>query len=145
IVERTQLGADGAAVGTGETYAIRAGLIITCIGYRTPPIPDVPHDEKGGRFANVEGRIAPGRPCVGWARRGASGTIGTNKPDGFLIAEQIAQDLPAGGGKPGRAGLDALIAARGLDIVTFRDWQKIDLAEIERARSGAPREKFVRV
>jgi len=145
IVERTQLGADGAAVGTGETYAIPAGLIITCIGYRTPPIPDVPYDEKGGRFANVEGRIAPGLYCVGWARRGASGTIGTNKPDGFLIAEQIAQDLPAGGGKPGRAGLDALIAARGLDIVTFRDWQKIDLAEIERARSGAPREKFVRV
>ncbi len=145
IVERTQIGADGAAVGTGETYAIPAGLVISCIGYRTPPIPDVPYDEKGGRFANVDGRIVPGLYCVGWARRGASGTIGTNKPDGFLIAEQIAQDLPVCGDKQGRAGLDALIVARGLDIVTFRDWQKIDLAEMERARSGAPREKFVRV
>ncbi len=146
IVERTQLGADGAAVGTGESYAIPAGLVISCIGYRTSPIPDVPYDEARGRFANEEGRIAPGLYCVGWARRGPTGTIGTNKPDGFMIAEQIAADQPAGGGgKTGRAGLDALIAARGLDIVTFRDWQKIDLAEIERARAGAPREKFVRV
>ena len=87
----------------------------------------------------------PGLYCVGWARRGPTGTIGTNKPDGFLVSEAIAADQPAAGAKAGRAGLDALIAERGLDIVTFRGWQKIDLAEIERARAGAPREKFVRV
>ena len=145
VVERTMLGADGAAVGSGETYEIPAGLIISCIGYRTPPISDVPYDDKQGRFANVDGRISPGLYCVGWARRGPTGTIGTNKPDGFLIAEEIAKDQPAAGGKAGRAGLDALIAERSLDIVTFRDWQKIDLAEIEHARAGAPREKFVRV
>lgn len=145
VVERTRLGADGAAVGMGELRTLPAGLVISCIGYRTPPIPDVPYDEKRGRFANAEGRIAPGLYCVGWARRGPTGTIGTNKPDGFLIAEQIAADLPAPCGRQGREGLDALIAARGLDIVTFRDWKKIDLVEIERARAGAPREKFVRV
>lgn len=145
IVERTQLGADGTAVGTGEIYALPANLIISCIGYRTSPIPDVPFDERQGRFSNVEGRIAPGLYCVGWARRGPTGTIGTNKPDGFMIAEEIAMDQPKAAGKRGRQGLDALIATRGLDIVTFRDWQRIDLAEIERARMGAPREKFVRV
>lgn len=148
IIERTQLGADGAdgaAVGTGETYAVPADLVISCIGYRTSPIPDVPFDTKAGRFANVEGRISPGLYCVGWARRGPSGTIGTNKPDGILVAEGIAHDLPETAGKQGRAGLDALSAERGLDIVTFRDWQRIDRAEIERARDGAPREKFVRV
>jgi ferredoxin--NADP+ reductase len=32
-----------------------------------------------------------------------------------------------------------------VDIVTFRDWQKIDAAEIARARAGAPREKFVAI
>ncbi|OJY67883.1 MAG: pyridine nucleotide-disulfide oxidoreductase [Sphingobium sp. 66-54] len=145
VVERTRLGVDGAAVGTGEHYAVPADLVITCIGYRTPPIPDVPYDEQRGRFANEEGRIMPGLYCVGWARRGPTGTIGTNKPDGFLVSEAIAADQPAAGAKAGRAGLDALIAERGLDIVTFRGWQKIDLAEIERARAGAPREKFVRV
>ncbi len=145
VVEHTQLGANGAAVGTGETYAIPAGLIISCIGYRTPPIPDVPYDEQNGRFANEDGRILPGLYCVGWARRGPTGTIGANKPDGFKIAEEIAKDQPQAAGKSGRAGLDSLIAARGLDIMTFRDWKKVDLAEIEHARTGAPREKFVRV
>jgi NADPH-dependent glutamate synthase beta subunit-like oxidoreductase len=145
IVERTRLDDSGAAVGTGEQYAIPAGLIVSCIGYRTPPIPDVPYDAARGRFANTDGRIAPGLYCVGWARRGPSGTIGTNKPDGFTIAETIATDMTEAAGKPGRAGLDALIAERGLDIVTFRDWQSIDRAEIGRARAGSPREKFVRV
>ncbi|MET0361806.1 MAG: FAD-dependent oxidoreductase [Sphingobium sp.] len=145
IVERSTLDADGNAVGTGETYAIPADIIISCIGYRTPPIPDVPYDEALGRFSNVDGLIAPGLYCVGWARRGPTGTIGTNKPDGFMIAERIAADIPRGAGKPGREGLDALLAERGVEVVTFRDWQKIDEAETARARNGAPREKFIAV
>jgi NADPH-dependent glutamate synthase beta subunit-like oxidoreductase len=143
IVERTRLDAAGRAEGTGETYAIPAGLVVSCIGYRTAPIPGVRFDTQGGRFANDEGRIAPGLYAVGWARRGPTGTIGTNRPDGFLAAEHLAEDLPADSDKPGRAGLDALLAERGVDIVTFRDWQAIDAAEIARARPLAPREKFV--
>jgi ferredoxin--NADP+ reductase len=145
IVERTRLDDDGRAIGTGETYAIRAGLVVSCIGYQTPRIEGVPYDVKLGRFANQEGRIAPGLYAVGWARRGPTGTIGTNRPDGFLIADHIAADLPAGSGKPGRAGLDALLAGRGVDLVTFRDWQNIEKAEIANARDGAPREKFTAV
>jgi NADPH-dependent glutamate synthase beta subunit-like oxidoreductase len=145
IVERTRLNDQQEAIGTGEAFAVPAHLIISCIGYRTPPIPDVPYDDARGRFANVDGRIREGLYCVGWARRGPSGTIGTNKPDGFMIAEAIASDRPAPADKTGRAGLDALIQERGLEIVTFRDWQKIDRAEVDRARTGAPREKFVRV
>ena len=144
IVERTKL-KDGRAVGTGETYAIPAGLVVSCIGYRTPPIEDVPYDAKLGRFANEEGRIAPGLYAVGWARRGPTGTIGTNRPDGFLVAEEIAADLPGDSGKPGRKGLDALLSERGVDLVTFRDWQAIEKAEIARAREGAPREKFTSI
>ena len=142
IVERTRMDAEGRASGTGETYAVPASLVISCIGYRTPPIEGIPYDERLGRFANQEGRIAPGLYAVGWARRGPTGTIGTNRPDGFMIAEHIAADLPEYGGKPGRKGLDALLASRDVDIVTFRDWQKIEAAEVARARDGAPREKF---
>ena len=142
IVERTRLDDQGRAVGTGETYAIPAGLVVSCIGYRTPPIEGVPYDSKRGRFANEEGRIAPGLYAVGWARRGPTGTIGTNRPDGFLIADQIAADTPEDSGKQGRAGLDALLSRRDVDIVTFRDWQGIERAEIANARDGAPREKF---
>ena len=40
-------------------------------------------------------------------------------------------------------GFGELAEERGLDIVTFRDWQKIEQAEQAAARDGAPREKFV--
>lgn len=143
-VERTRL-EGGKAVGTGETYRIPAGLVVACIGYQTSPIPDVPFDEEGGRFANVEGRIAPGLYCVGWARRGPTGTIGTNRPDGFAIVEKIAADMAGDSGKQGRPGFDALAQERGIEVVKFTDWQKIDEAEVANARSGAPREKFVAV
>lgn len=145
VVERTRVDEFGRAADTGETYVVPAGLVISCIGYRTPPIPGVPYDEALGRFANVDGRIGPGLYAVGWARRGPSGTIGTNRPDGFVAAEQIAADISDGADKAGRAGLDALLEARKVDIVTFRDWQRIEAAETARARPGAPREKFASI
>ena len=145
VVERTVLDADLRATGTGETYVIPCSLVVSCIGYRTPPIEGVPYEHGRGRFANTDGRIMPGLYCVGWARRGPSGTIGTNRPDGFAIVDLIAEDSAGGSGKGGRAGLDALLEARGSDIVTFRDWKKIEEAETARARDDAPREKFVHV
>jgi ferredoxin--NADP+ reductase len=145
IVERTRLDADGGVVTTGETYAVPAELVVSCIGYRTPPIDGVPYDAKLGRFANDEGRVAPGLYAVGWARRGPTGTIGTNRPDGFAIIDQVAADIAPDSGKRGRAGLDELLTARGVEVVTFRDWQRIDGAEIAAARAGSPREKFVSV
>ena len=145
-VERTQVTA-GKAVATGETYQIPASLVVSCIGYRSSPIPDVPFDERAGKFANDEGRILPGLYCVGWARRGPSGTIGTNRPDGFDVVDKIVADAAAGvlgpASKQGREGFNALAGERRLDIVTFRDWKKIEEAEERAAREGAPREKFV--
>ena len=63
------------------------------------------------------------------------------------MVEKIAEDEASGAlgpaRKQGREGFDALAAGRGLDIVTFRDWKKIEEAEERAAREGAPREKFV--
>ncbi len=140
-VERTRLD-NGRAVGTGEIYHIPADLVVACIGYQTSPIPGVPFDESGGRFANDQGRILPGLYCVGWARRGPSGTIGTNRPDGFAVIEKIAADISESC-KSGGSGFDTLAATRKLAIVEFHEWQKIEEAETRRARDDAPREKFV--
>lgn len=145
IVERTRLGPDLKAHGTGEHYSIECGLVVSCIGYFTPPISGIPYDERLGRFANVDGRIGQGLYAVGWARRGPTGTIGTNRPDGYMIADAIAADIPVDSGKAGRAGLDSLLAERHVDIVTFRDWQKIEAAEIARAHGDSPRSKFTHV
>ncbi|HEX4736861.1 MAG TPA: FAD-dependent oxidoreductase [Allosphingosinicella sp.] len=144
VVERTRLTEDKRAVGTGERYAIDCGLIVSCIGYQTSPIEGVPYEEKLGRFPNTDGVIGSGLYCVGWARRGPTGTIGTNRPDGFEVADTIAAACPPGsdGGKAGGAGLDALLRARGVAPVEFCDWQRIEAAEAARAREGSPREKF---
>jgi NADPH-dependent glutamate synthase beta subunit-like oxidoreductase len=147
VVERTELDETGAARGTGETYEVSASLIITAIGYSTPPIDGVPYDERGGKFRNERGRIADRLYAVGWARRGPTGTIGTNRPDGYEVADGIAAAMPPGssGERSGVEGLKRLLEARGVMATDYDDWRKIEETEIARARPGSPREKLVRV
>jgi NADPH-dependent glutamate synthase beta subunit-like oxidoreductase len=147
IVERTELDEKGGARGTGETYEVPASLVVSCIGYTTPPIAGVPYDERGGKFLNEGGRIADRLYAVGWARRGPTGTIGTNRPDGYEVAEAIAAAMPAGsdGGRVGGEGLKRLLTERGVKSTDFGDWRRIEKAEEAAARSGSPREKMVRV
>ena len=144
IVEKTVLDDKGSARGTGETYEVPASLIVTAIGYSTSPIPDVPFE--GGKFVNEGGRIADRLYAVGWARRGPTGTIGTNRPDGYEVADLVAAALPAGGssGKAGAEGLKRLLSERGVLPTDYDDWRKIEESETGRARSGSPREKYVR-
>jgi NADPH-dependent glutamate synthase beta subunit-like oxidoreductase len=128
IVERTELDENGAARGTGETYEVPASLVVTAIGYSTPPIDGVPYDERGGKFRNEGGVIGDRLYAVGWARRGPTGTIGTNRPDGYEVAEQIASAMPAGSGgdREGAAGLKQLLGQRGVLVTDYEDWHKIE-------------------
>lgn len=135
---------DGKCVGTGVTEVLPAGLVVPCIGYRTSPIPDVPYSERYGHFENENGRIADGLYCVGWAKRGPTGTIGTNKPDGVEVAQKILDEIHPSG-KAGRAGLDQIVQERDLHIVTFQTWKKIEAREEAGATAGAPRKKLVDV
>jgi len=127
---------------------VPASLIVTSIGYSTPPMDGVAYDERGGKFLNDGGLIADRLYAVGWARRGPTGTIGTNRPDGFEVAEAIDAAFPANAaptGRAGAAGLDRLLQSRGCDPILFADWQKIEAAEVAAARLGFAREKLVRV
>ena len=144
VVEKTVLDEKGAARGTGETYEVPASLVVTAIGYSTSPIPEVPFED--GKFVNENGRISNRLYAVGWARRGPTGTIGTNRPDGYEVADQIAAALPASrsGGRPGAEGLKRLLGERGVMPTDYDDWRTIEKSETDRARPGSPREKFVR-
>lgn len=142
-LERTKV-VDGRAVGTGDFFDVACGLIIPAIGYYSEPIEGVPFDARRGVVVNADGRVEPGLYAVGWIKRGPSGVIGTNKPDGDLAAEQIAEDVGAGG-KAGRQALERLLSERKLRAVGFADWKRIEAAEIANARPGAPRRKFFRV
>ena len=145
VVERTTLDESGAARGTGETYEVPASLVVTAIGYATSPIADVPF--AGGKFVNQNGRIAERLYAVGWARRGPTGTIGTNRPDGYEVADQIAAAMPSGSSsdRRGAAGLKHLLDERGVMPTDYDDWRKIEQTETGQARPRSPREKFVRV
>jgi NADPH-dependent glutamate synthase beta subunit-like oxidoreductase len=141
VVETTRLEGES-AVGTGTMRAIDCGLIVGCIGYRSAEISGVPFEGGRGRVVNDGGRVGPGLYVTGWARRGPSGTIGTNRPDGTEVAEAIVADATPSG-RTGGGGLDALLAARGIRPVTFAGWQAIDAAEIAAAAHPAPRDKHV--
>ncbi|MBT6829486.1 MAG: FAD-dependent oxidoreductase [Rhodospirillaceae bacterium] len=142
--ERTEV-RDGRAVGLGEFFEIPCGLVVAAIGYTSKPVADTPFDERGGIVTNDDGRVADGLYAVGWIKRGPSGVIGSNKPDGKLASEQILADLGPGGGKSGRSGLEAMLSERSVRAVDFTGWQQIEAAEIANAREGAPRKKFVTV
>lgn len=135
---------DGRAVGSGEFFEIDCGLIVASIGYRARQVEGVPYDEARGFVANRQGRVADGLYAVGWAKRGPTGVIGSNKPDADLIAGHIEADCGAGR-RPGRAMLEELLEERGVSWVSFADWQEIDAAEVAAAAPDAPRKKLIRI
>ena len=49
-------------------------------------------------------------------------------------------------GAAGGAGLTALLAERGVQVVTFEGWERVDAEEVRRGRAaGKPREKMTSV
>lgn len=131
---------DGRARATGETFRLAAQLLVSAIGYRVARgVAGVPIDERRGVVANAGGRVEPGVYATGWARRGPTGMIGTNRNDAREIVDAILSDGPAPG-KPGPDGLDALLRARGVRPVDYAAWRRIDEAEIA-AAAGCPGER----
>jgi len=64
-----------------------------------------------------------------------------------VVAHAI-EDAPGGEARPlpPRDAVDALLRERGVRVVTFDDWRRLDEIEVARgARRGAPREKFSEV
>lgn len=161
-LERNSLEPDGKggvkAKGTGAFETLEGvGLVFRSVGYRGVPVPGVPFDEKAGRIANDAGRVtAGGAPVageyvVGWAKRGPSGLIGTNRADSVATVQAMLADLKDGK-LPARA-VDAapdatpqLLAAKGVKAVTFAQWKELDKLELAAgAKAGKIREKFTRV
>jgi len=142
-IERTKV-EDGRAVGSGEFFDIACGLVVAAIGYYSIPIEGVPFDNAKGIVVHQEGRVGDGVYAVGWIKRGPTGVIGTNKPDGELIARQIVADLP-NGAKSGGPPLEELLKERGIRWINFEDWTAIDAAERAAAPGEAPRRKLIDV
>jgi len=141
--ERTQV-VYGEAVPMGEFFDIPCGLVVTAIGYRSDAIDGAPYDEKRGIIPNQDGYIDEGLYAVGWIKRGPSGVISSNRPDGEIVAEFIANQITAKN-KSGRSGFEALLNDRDIRFVTFDDWKTIDAAEHMNTDGQGPRRKYTRV
>jgi ferredoxin--NADP+ reductase len=143
----------------GEATTLPVGLVFRAIGYQGVPLAGVPFDPMAAVIPNAGGRIVepaagaplPGEYVVGWIKRGPRGIIGTNKPDAQETVRALLEDLAAGRlakpEVPGRHVLERLLAERRQDLVSYEDWQLIDLLERERGaeRGDRPRLKFSRV
>ncbi|MDF0529853.1 4Fe-4S binding protein [Tsukamurella sp. 8F] len=140
----------------GTVRDIPADLLVRSIGYRSVPIDGLPFDEAAGRFPNAAGRITgpdggvqPGRYVVGWAKRGPSGGIGTNRIDAIATVEALVEDVAAGKLAGGRGtGSEAFVgmARRRVGrVVDYGGLRSIDVAERRRGEvQGRPRVKFER-
>jgi len=123
--------------GGDETFSIKCGLVVTAIGYQAAPLEGIPYEN--GKVVNVDGRVAADIYVVGWAKRGPSGVIGTNKSDAADVMKLLIAGLKA----PKSSGdISELIA--GKKIVTQTHWQAINEAEIAAGEPlGKPRRKAV--
>lgn len=85
--------------GTVGRRQLEAGLVVSAIGFHGTPVPGLPFDEEAGIVPNRAGRVLlDGQELhrvyvTGWLKRGATGVIGTNKPDGFETAAAVLADL----------------------------------------------------
>jgi len=123
--------------GGDETFSIKCGLVVTAIGYQAAPLEGIPYEN--GKVVNVDGRVAPETYVVGWAKRGPSGVIGTNKSDAADVMKLLVEDLKS----PKNAGdiSDVITHNR---VVTQSHWQAINEAEIAAGEPvGKPRRKAV--
>ena len=123
----------------GQTIELPAQLAVTCIGYESRACCTA--EPANGVFANQDGKVSDGLYVVGWAKRGPSGTIPTNRVEAQEVAQKISQEI-TGGDRPGGQGLRQVLQERQIKWVDYEGWRSIDLAEVARARAERCREKF---
>jgi ferredoxin--NADP+ reductase len=123
--------------GSDETFSIKCGLVITAIGYEALSIPGVPYER--GKVVNKEGRVSENLYVVGWAKRGPSGVIGTNKSDAADVMKLLVEDLGVA-----KNGSDLSEILPNNKVVSQANWEAINAAEIAAGEPlGKPRRKAV--
>ena len=123
--------------GTDETFSVKCGLVITAIGYEAASLEGIPYEK--GKVVNIDGRVNENVYVVGWAKRGPSGVIGTNKSDAADVMKLLVEDLK----DPKNSG-DVTDVITHNRVVTQQHWQAINEAEVAAGEPvGKPRRKSV--
>jgi len=124
--------------GSEEKFTVKCGLVITAIGYEAASIPGIPYER--GKVVNTDGRVDESLYVVGWAKRGPSGVIGTNKSDASEVMKLLVEDL-----KSAKKNGDISDLLKEKKFVSQSHWEAINAAEVASGEPlGKPRKKFVR-
>lgn len=120
-----------------ERFSIKCGLVVTAIGYEAASIPGIPY--QSGKVVNTDGRVSENLYVVGWAKRGPSGVIGTNKSDASEVMKLLVEDL-----KSSKDSGDISDLLKDKKIVSQSHWEAINAAEVAAGEPlGKPRRKAV--
>lgn len=147
-VEHMKLQADDSgtprprAMGTSEE--LHVDLLFKAIGYRGEPVAGVPFEERKGIVPNVDGRVVEqiggpervGHYAAGWCKRGPTGLIGTNSLDAKETVVAMKADHTEGKLlSPSKTDIAPVLAERGIDAVSWADWQRLDEWERQQGES----------
>lgn len=123
--------------GTDEEFSIKCGLVITAIGYEASPLEGMVFEK--GKVKNDNGRVGENLYVVGWAKRGPSGVIGTNKSDSSDVMKLLVEDL-----KDPKPHSDIANVLNSSLVITQSQWETINAAEVAAGElKGKPRHKAV--
>jgi ferredoxin--NADP+ reductase len=123
--------------GSEEKFTVKCGLVITAIGYEAASIPGIPYER--GKVVNTDGRVDENLYVVGWAKRGPSGVIGTNKSDASDVMKLLVAGL-----KSAKNNGDVNDLLKDKKFVSQSHWEAINAAEVAAGEPlGKPRKKAV--
>jgi ferredoxin--NADP+ reductase len=129
---------NGKVVASGNTFSIKAGLVVTAIGYDCVGYPGVKIEN--GRIANIAGHVEHNIYVTGWAKRGPIGVIGTNKSDSADVVDLIIDSLKE---PKTTTAIEGLLKS-GHQIIDQVGWEKINASEVISGElAGKPRIKEV--
>ena len=138
--------------GTGSFETLKVDMIFRSVGYQALRLPDVPFDEAKsiiphdqGRVLDEYGQLTDREYVTGWAKRGPSGTVGTNRSDSAETVRSLLADLttwgPCNGSDPEQ--ILTLLNKRHVDYTNWANWLRLDDHETQLGRrQGRPRVKI---
>ena len=144
------------ASSTQEKISIDTKCIFYAIGYISSKINSIPYNSTTKIVNNYEGRVQDANnkilPCiytVGWAKRGATGVIGTNKADAKHVVSKMIEDFtnihPQKKLNHKTHGRIKINNAK-FKPTCYTQWEKIDKEEIKNGeKNGKIREKITSI
>jgi len=129
---------EGKVIPTKETFTIKTGLVLSAIGYDAVEYQGITIEN--GRINNIAGHIEHNVYTTGWAKRGPTGVIGTNKSDSSDVVDLIIENLKE---PKVSEGITALLKS-GHEVIDQLAWGKINASEVISGEiAGKPRVKEV--